>query len=420
MSTLSQALSNIKDISSISSKAATTTNKAVATVTASNTAASGTYNLTNVTLAKSQEIYSSLLGSGNSTLSGGKGSLVFTLNSGKSETISIGSGSLTLNDVAAAINKQDGGVQASVIGTAAGARLVMQSSGTGSSAAFTVSGTGALAQFDFNPSSSTANSGEILAQTASDASLTMNGVPIVSTSNTLGSAVAGVTISLVGSGLASLSVSSSPTNLSTSVQSVATGLNSAIAAITAQTKYVAASSGSSSASAAVSGPLLGNFSATSLKNALQTSVSALVASGISAGAVGLSINSAGTIAFNATSFASEYAKNPTAVQKLVGQLYKTLNTITVGAIGGSASASSTTTAAAATTKKVTGFINQQTTSLNAVITSINSQIMQMTKQDVAALKTLQAQYTLAETKASSASITETYLSIFNSTSSSSG
>ena len=417
MSSLSKALSNIKDVASINSKTATTTANTVATVTASNSAASGTYNLTNVTLAKPQEIYSSLLGSGNSTLSGGKGSLVLTLQGGKSETVSIGSGSLTLNDVAAAINKQDGGVQASVIGTSAGARLVLQSSGTGSSAAFTVSGTGALAQFDFNPSSSAANSGEILAHAATNASLTLNGVPIVSPTNTLGSAVAGVTISLAGSGSASLSVISSPTNLSSAVQGVATDLNAAISAIAAETKYVPASSASSSSSnaSATAGPLLGNFSATELKNELMTSVSGLVASGVSAGAVGLSINSSGAVSFNATSFGSEYAKNPTAVQNLVTNLYKTLNNITTGAIGGSGSA----TSSAGTATKNTGFISQQTASLNAVITSINTQITQMTKQDAAALNILRTAYTQAETKASSASITQTYLSIFTGSSSTS-
>lgn len=412
ISTLSQSLSSIKDLSSINNKTTNSSDKSVATITASNSASSGTYNLTNVALAKPQEIYSSLLGSGNSTLSGGKGALVFTLGSGKIETVSIGSGSLTLNDVAAAINKKAGGVQASVIGTSAGARLVLESSGTGSSAAFTVSGTGALSQFNFNPSSSTANSGEILAQTAKDASFTLNGVPIISASNTLTNTISGVTIALAGSGTTSLSVSSSPANLSTSVQGVATSLNAAISAIAAQTKYVPASSASGSAQA---GMLLGNFSATELKSELMTSVSGLVASGVSAGAAGLSISSSGVISFNSTSFASEYAKNPTAVEKLVGNLYQKLNTVSVGAIGGSASSA----ASSGGTKKTTGFISAQTTSLNGIITSIDSQITQLTKQGSAALKRMEALYTTAETKASSASITQTYLSIFNNSSSSS-
>jgi flagellar hook-associated protein 2 len=410
VSSLSDALSSIKDVSSIDNKSVNSSNKSVATMTADNSASSANYNLTNVKLAKGQEIYSSLLGSGNATLSGGNGALVFTMGSGKNETVSIGSGSLTLNDVAAAINKQDGGVKANVIGTSAGARLVLESSGTGSSAAFTVTGTGALSQFDFNPSSSTANAGETLAQTAQDASFTLNGVPILSASNTLSSTISGITITLAGSGSTSLSVSSSPTNLSTSVQTVATSLNKAISLIATATKYVPASSASGSASAGI---LLGNFSATELKNELVTSVSGLVASGISAGAIGLSVSSSGTISFNATSFANEYATNSTAVDKLISNLYQTLHSISASAIGGSAISSS------GATKTTSGFISAQTTSLNAIITSLDDQITLQTKASSAALKRMEAAYSVAETKASSASITESYLSIFNSSSSSS-
>lgn len=413
ISTLSQALSNIKNVASISSRSVTTTDDTKATATASNDAATGTYNLTNISLAKSQEIYSNLLGSGGATLSGGTGSLVFSLANGKSETISIGSGSLTLNGVAAAINKQAGGVQASVIGSKAGARLVLQSSGTGSSAAFNVSGTGALTQFDYNPSS--AHTGEILAQTASDASLTLNGVPIVSPTNSLGSAVAGVTIALAGSGNATVSVSSSPTNLSSSVQAVATSLNAAIATIAKETKFTAATAtAGSSTSGGSAGPLLGNFSATSLKNELLSSVSALVASGVSAGAVGLSVSGAGAVTFDTTSFAAEYAKDPTAVQNLVSGLYKTLSTLTVGAIGQSSGSASGTVKV-----KSTGFINAATASLNALVTSLSAEATQIEKQNAAQLNILAKQYTVAESNASNASITQTYLGVFLGTGSSS-
>lgn len=405
VSTLSQALSNIKNVASINSRLVTTSDNTKATATASNTAATGTFNLTNISLAKPQEIYSSLLGSGAASLSGGTGSLVFTTG-GKTETIAIGSGSLTLNGVAAAINKQAGGVQASVIGTKAGARLVLQSSGTGSSAAFSVSGTGALAQFDYDPGS--AHTGEILAQTAVDASLTLNGVPITSTTNTLGSAVAGVTIALAGSGNAVVSVSSSPTNLSSSVQAVATSLNAAIATITKETKFTAPTTTATGASSGGSaGPLLGNFSATELKNELLSSVSQLVASGVSAGAAGLSISGSGAVSFNATSFAAEYAKNPTAVQNLVSHLYTSLNGITTGAIGTSSGSASGTV-----TTKSTGFISAATASLNGLITSINAQVTQIEKQNAAQLKLLSQEYTVAESNASNASITQTYLGIF--------
>jgi flagellar hook-associated protein 2 len=405
VSTLAQALSNIKNIGSINSRSVTTTDNTKATATASNAAATGTYSLTNISLAKSQEIYSNLLGSGAATLSGGTGALVFTVG-GKADTIAIGSGSLTLNGVAAAVNKAADGVKASVIGTSTGARLVLASSGTGSSAAFTVSGTGALAQFDYNPSS--AHSGEVLAQSATNASVTLNGVPITSSTNSLGSAVAGVTIALAGSGNAVVSVSSSPSNLSGSVQAVATSLNAAVATITKETKFTPpATTATGASSGGSAGPLLGNFSATELKNELLTSVSQLVASGVSAGAAGLSVSGSGTVSFNATSFASEYAKNPTAVQNLVSGLYTSLNGIANSALGTSSGSANGTV-----TTKTTGIVAAATNSLNGLITSIDAQVTQVEKQNAAQLKLLQQEYTVAESNASNASITQTYLGIF--------
>jgi len=409
MSSLSDSLSKIENISTIDNRGVTSSNTSVATATVNSSAATGTYNLTNISLAKGQELYSALLGSAASPLSGGAGSLAISLANGQSETIAIGSGSLTLNGVAAAINKQAGGVKASIIGTSTGARLVMTSSGTGSLTSFSVSGTGALAQFAY--SSASAGS-EVLAQKAADATLTLNGVPITSAGNMLGSAVAGVTISLAGSGNALVSVSSSPAALSGTLYNVANSLNAAISAISAETKYAPAS-GSASGASAKSGPLLGNFSATNLKNELMSAVSALQASGVSANAVGLSITSAGGVTFNSTAFSSAYAKNPTGVESLISKLYASLSSITANAVGASS-------ASANTSGTTTGFISARTDSLNNSISTIEQQITLLSKQSSATLKELANQYTAAENKASSASITKAYLSIFLGSSSSSG
>ncbi|SHE57578.1 flagellar filament capping protein FliD [Acidocella aminolytica] len=411
VSSLTDSLSNIKSLSTINNRAVTSSDTAVATASVNSSAATGAYNLTGVTLAKGQEIYSGLVSSGAATLSGGAGSLAITLKSGKSETISLGSGSMTLSNVAAAINKQAGGVKASIVSSTNGARLVLNSSGTGSSAAFSVSGTGALAQFSY---SSASPGSEVLVQTAANAALTLNGIPITSASNTLGSAIAGVTISLASSGNASVSVSSSPVALSSDLSGVAKSLNAAITAIASQTKYTSAKSSASgsSSSSAKAGVLLGNFSATNLKNQLMSAVSTLESSGLSANAIGLSVTSSGGISFNSTAFSSAYAKSPTSVGSLVSKLYTSLSNIAASATGKSASSSVTGTS-------ITGFISAQTKSLNDSINSIEQQITLMTKQSSATLKNLANEYTAAENKASSASIVKAYLSVFSGSSSSS-
>jgi len=412
ISTLSNALAGISNLSTINNRTATSSTTTVATATAKSSAATGTYSLTNVTLAKTQEIYSNLLGSGAATLSGGAGSLTFTLHSGKTEKVTVGSGSLTLNGIAAAINKADGGVQASVLGTAAGARLVLQSSATGSSQAFTVTGTGALARFAYAPGS--AGTTEIKSQTASNAAFSVNGIPVTSASNTVSSAITGLSIALVGSGASTINVSSSPSTLSGAVSSVASSLNAAIATIAKEIVYKPAVTGSAS-STATAGPLLGNFTATNLSSQLLSAVSGAAASGLSANAIGLSVSSAGAVSFDSSKFATAYAKSPTAVQTLIGNLYKSLDSISTAAIGGSGSS----TNANGTTTKSTGSIGAETASLNGVITSINTQITQITKENKAALSILLNQYTTAENASTAASITQSYLDIFTNTSSTS-
>lgn len=411
ISSLSKSLSGISDLSSINNRAVSSTQTSVATATAAIGAQTGTYTLSNVTLAKAQEIYSTVLGPASATLPGGAGSLTFTLQTGKSESVAVGSGSLSLNGIAAAINKAAGGVQASVIGTAAGARLVLQGSATGSSQAFTVAGTGALAQFSYAPGASAST--ETAPQAAANAALSINGVPVTSTTNTISSAISGVTLSLAGSGNTTVTVSSAPTNLASAVSAVANSLNSALSTIAKEIAFVPAGS-SSGSSAPKSGPLLGNFTATNLSDQLLTSVSGAAASGLSAKAIGLSVSSAGTVSFNSSAFTAAYAKNPIAVQSLVGQIYKTLEGIGTAAIGGSGSS----TNSSATTTKSTGAIGAQTASLQGMITSIDSQVSQITKDNTEQINLLVQEYTNAENAATAASITQSYLDVFTGASSS--
>lgn len=412
VSNLSSALSGIKSVSTLNNRAATSTTTTVATASAAINSATGTYNLSNVTLAKTQEIYSALQTNASSTLSGGAGSLTFTLKSGKTETVSLASGSLSLNAIAKAVNATKGGVQASVVNSSNGARLVFQGSATGSSQAFSVAGTGALSRFAY---SSASPGSDVLSQAAANASLKLNGVPVTSTSNTVSSAVSGVTIKLAGSGNTTVSVSSSPATLSSAVSAVASNLNSTLSAITKETKYVppsSASASTSSANAAKSGPLLGNFTATDLSTQLMSAVTGAAASGMSANAIGLKVSSTGSVTFDSATFATAYAQNPAAVQALVGQIYTSLSGISAGAIGGG-TGSGTGTAS-------TGTIGAATSALQSTVTSIDGQVTQMTKMDDAQIQQLISQYSATEAAQTQASVTQSYLSLFSNSSTSSG
>jgi flagellar hook-associated protein 2 len=173
-----------------------------------------------------------------------------------------------------------------------------------------------------------------------------------------------------------------------------------VSSIAKETKYTPATGSGSSASSAKAGPLLGNFTAGNLSNELLTAISGAAASGMTSNGIGLTIDSSGAISFNASTFNHAYTSNPHAVQTLVNQVYSTLKDLTSTAIGGSGSGNSS------------GSIGAETTSLNAQVTSINSEITQLTNQNNSQIKILLNEYTLAETKASSASITRAYLGIF--------
>jgi flagellar hook-associated protein 2 len=509
VASLSSALAGIDDLSTLTNRAATSTSSAIATATVTNSAAVGTYNLTNITLAKPQIIYSGVLASG-TKLGASAGSLTFTQN-GKTETVKVGLGSLTASGVAKAINLAGGGIDASVVKTDGGARLVLQSSATGGSQAFSVAGTGGLSTFSYSgsykptiysnvlsnakagsssgsltitqkngetetvhvgagsltasalaskinktdsgvrasvvqtgsgpkislQSSATggsqtfsvsgtgglstfsASSGSLASSlqhnesfirtsAAANATVDINGVPVSESTNTVSSAVSGLTINLAGTGSTSIKVSNSPNGLTTALSSVATSLNAAIAGITSEIKFTPAtkSSGASGSTAATAGPLIGNFTATSLESELLQAVSGAEASGLSATGIGLSVSSAGAVSFTSSTFQTAYNKNPTGVEKLVSAIYTTLKGITNGALGSSDSSTGGTIAA-------------QTLALTADTTSITAQVARITKDNNDALNILVSEYSTAEATAQSASITEDYLSLITGSSSSS-
>ncbi|OYV34803.1 MAG: hypothetical protein B7Z80_20255 [Rhodospirillales bacterium 20-64-7] len=420
VSSLAGALSNIADVGTVNTRVATSTASAVATATAAASATTGTYTLSGITLARPQEVYSAVKSSAGVSLGSGTGSLVFTLNSGKTETVSFGSGAHSLTSVAAAINAVAGGVRASVIGTSAGARLVLQGSASGSANGFSFAGGGALAGLKFSPGSGGSFTEP---QAARSATLAINGVPVTSASNTLGSAVSGVTFNLLGTGSAVVKIASSAGSISNNLAAVATSLSGAIAAIAKQTKYVSAASASAAAASgttAKSGPLLGNFTATDLANTLTSAVSGAAASGLSANAIGFGVGTSGAITFNAGTFATAYAANPNGVSALVSKLYADLNGVTTAALGSGGGTGGGSATSGTGTGRQTGQIAAQTAALQSQVTALGTQETQIQKDNSAALEILVQQYTAAESIASNAQISQAYLSVFTTPSNSSG
>jgi flagellar hook-associated protein 2 len=180
------AAQSLASSSAFTTTKATSSNDAVARIASGGGTPTGTYSLDVTTLAKAQVTVT------NGTLADSDTTIVAT-----GGTLTIGdttvnvTGSVTLDGLAAAINATDGiDVNASVVRSTGGAyQLVLTSKDTGLASAFAAptngltGGTG----LSFDP---------VNAQSAQDAEIKINNVPVVSASNTVEGAIPGTTITL--------------------------------------------------------------------------------------------------------------------------------------------------------------------------------------------------------------------------------
>jgi len=162
---------------------ATSSNTNVLTASADSTALTGTHSIVVNSLATTASYYTNPVASATTTLA--NGSFQIAVGSGAPATVTINSTDQTLNGLASGINAQNLGVTASVITDANGARLAIVSNTSGGSGTISIAS---------NTTGLTFNQ----AATGANASLTVDGVPVSSTSNTVVGAIPGVTLNLAG------------------------------------------------------------------------------------------------------------------------------------------------------------------------------------------------------------------------------
>jgi flagellar hook-associated protein 2 len=192
------ALGDLK--SSLQAYSTTASDARVFSATAASTAVAGTYSVVVSQLAQAQNLVAVGQASDTSAISTAASTVTFTVG-GAGTDVAIAAGA-TLQNIRDAINSADIGVVATIVndGTAAPYRLALASKDTGLNHGISniaVSGGGAalgdlLAYESSSPASST------LTQTvaAQNASLTVNGIPITSASNSLTGAIQGVNLTL--------------------------------------------------------------------------------------------------------------------------------------------------------------------------------------------------------------------------------
>ncbi len=181
---LATAVSALNDpTGGISSLSASSSDSTILTASADSTATAQSHSIIVNSLATTSSYYTDPVASGSTALA--TGSFNISVGTGAPVTVTVDSTNNTLNGLASAINGLNAGVTASVVNDASGARLALSSSTSGAPGDITVSNN--TTGLNFNK-----------AVTGLNASLTVDGVPINSTSNTITGVIPGVTLNLDG------------------------------------------------------------------------------------------------------------------------------------------------------------------------------------------------------------------------------
>ncbi len=224
-----QALSD--PLGAMSGELATSSDANIVTGTASGTASSGTHTITVNSLATTSSYYTSELSSSDSTI--GTGSFTIQVGSNAASTVTVDDTDNTLSGLATAINNQDLGVTASVIQDANGYRLALVSNSSGAAGDITVGANSTNLSFT-------------KAVTGANASLTVDGVPISSASNTVANVINGVTLTLNSASQdnpITLNVSQDTSQATDAINNFVSAYNTAITEINGQFNVASDGSG---------------------------------------------------------------------------------------------------------------------------------------------------------------------------------
>ncbi|WP_226051676.1 flagellar filament capping protein FliD [Dickeya chrysanthemi] len=238
MKGLQSATTTLQNMKNITSTAVTSTNTAFSATT-DNTAVVGSYSVFVNNLAQAQSQISGAFSSASTTLvAGGTSSTSSTITISQPSrstplTITLTDDKTSLNDIRDAINNAGGSVSASIINNGTSNYLMLTAKDTGTQSTMTLSVSGSL--------SSSLSSGSFSEQVAAkDASFTLNGMQITSQSNTVTTAISGVTLNLksastVGSTAENLTITSDITSTKKAVQDWVTAYNNVLDVIRTQT-----------------------------------------------------------------------------------------------------------------------------------------------------------------------------------------
>jgi len=314
MASVQSTLGSLTSAGSFDSRRVSVSDDTVFSAKATSSAASGTYDVQVKQLAKAAQLGSTAFASPSAAV--GTGTLTISTG-GASFSVDVADGAKSLSGIRDAINKssQNVGVQASLLTDKDGTHLVLTSTKTGANSTLKVSasgGDGGLQQLVYDPSPS--GTKHMQSRTdAQDAILFVSGYEIHSSSNTVSTAIEGVTLTLkaptdTGSTV-SMDIERDNTAIQGAAQKFVDAYNSLASTIKTLGKYDPTTS--------TGGPLLGDAMLRNIETKVRSLISAPV-SGVGGNyntlaSLGILTQADGTLKLDSDKFNKALAASPGAV-----------------------------------------------------------------------------------------------------------
>jgi flagellar hook-associated protein 2 len=313
LTSLAQAVLALADPTGpLASQSATSSDSSILTASAQTSATPGTHQIVVSNLATTGTLYTDPLADGADTtilpsdVTSGDIKLQIGGANGTTEDIPITQGTNdTLNTLAKYINAQNWGITASVVTDAGGARLALYSQASGTPGALAITNNTTVLTFNA-PVGGT------------NASLTIDGVPFSSSTNTVSGAIAGVTLNLASAAPGTqvqVTVGPDANQATTAINSFVNAYNAVIGNLNTQFTVDPTSN--------TEGPLGGDSGLRSLQSSLLNDVTYSISGNgglVNLPSLGIDLNNDGTLTVNQVatdthpSLANVLATNPSAVQ----------------------------------------------------------------------------------------------------------
>lgn len=296
---LSTAVSDLTSTGgSVNSFTATSSNSSIVTASADSTATAGTHSIVVNSLATTSSYYTDPVASGNSIT---QGSFDIAVGNNAPVTVNVTGSNNDLNDLAASINGLNAGVTATVVTDANGSRLALVSNTSGSAGDITISNN--TTSLNFNQ-----------ATQGQDASLTVDGVPIDSSSNSVSTVIPGVTLNLAGAAsgtTATVTVAPNANSAETAINNFVSAWNTVINDLNTQFDVTSSNSG---------GPLEADNTLRGIQDQLLSAITTSVSGNggvVNLASIGVNMNDDGTLSVDSGTLSNALSTNFTAVQSML-------------------------------------------------------------------------------------------------------